>query len=190
MVVNFSLEEIDKAAGLLLSAGKNRTVFALHGDMGAGKTTLVHAVCRHLNINDTVSSPTFSIINEYRNGTGEIIYHLDLYRLESREVDALGLEEAAEQGPLLVEWGERLPSSWRADALVLTFVPGEGDVRTIEADAAGERGGVSGNNSSFETLLAGAAAASACSLGAGAGAAGLGGEATVGAGRAGHGAGP
>ena len=107
MVVDFSLDEIDKAAGLLLTAGKGRTVFALHGDMGAGKTTLVHAVCRHLNINDTVSSPTFSIINEYLiPSTQQVIYHMDWYRLKSEE-DAIqaGVLDILESGNLcFIEW--------------------------------------------------------------------------------------
>lgn len=119
MVVEFSLQEIDKAAGLLLSAGKNRTVFALHGDMGAGKTTLVHAVCSHLNIKDIVSSPTFSIINEYRNGSGGIVYHLDLYRLKDEtEAISAGVEDCLYSGNLcFVEWPEKAPGLFPADTV-------------------------------------------------------------------------
>lgn len=119
MVVDFSLNEIDKAAGLLLSAGKGRTVYALHGDMGAGKTTLVHAVCHQLHIQDTVSSPTFSIINEYRAGTGAIVYHLDLYRLAGEtEAIAAGVEDCLFSGNLcFVEWPEKAPGLFPPDTV-------------------------------------------------------------------------
>ncbi len=128
-------EALGAALAPALRAGD---VVALRGPLGAGKTRFVQGVVHALHPGQRVRSPSFTLVHEYPGPTP--VFHLDLYRLESREVDALGLEESAEQGPLLVEWGERLPSSWRADALVLTFVPGEGDVRTIEADAAGERG--------------------------------------------------
>jgi tRNA A37 threonylcarbamoyladenosine biosynthesis protein TsaE len=69
------------------------------------------------------------------------VYHLDLYRLDGvRDIEGLGLEEYAEQGVLVVEWGERLPHAWRENALEVVLVPGDGDARAFVATGQGERG--------------------------------------------------
>ncbi len=119
MVVDFTLQEIDQAAGQLITAGAGRNVFAFHGEMGAGKTTLIHAICQQLNVKDAVGSPTFSIINEYRTGSGEIVYHLDLYRLKDEaEAIAAGVEDCLYSGNrCLVEWPEKAPGLFPDDAV-------------------------------------------------------------------------
>ena len=106
----FSLEEIGRAAGDFVKVISEQKVIALHGQMGAGKTTFVHAVCETLGVKDSVSSPTFSIINEYRSAQGTI-YHIDLYRLkDENEAIAAGVEECLYSGNLcLVEWPEITP---------------------------------------------------------------------------------
>ena len=106
----FSLEEIGRAAGDFIKAISEQKIIALHGQMGAGKTTFVHAVCETLGVKDSVSSPTFSIINEYRSAQGTI-YHIDLYRLkDENEAIAAGVEECLYSGNLcLVEWPEITP---------------------------------------------------------------------------------
>ena len=111
MVVDFALQEIDQAAMQLIAAAAGRKIFAFHGELGAGKTTLIHAICQQLNIKDAVGSPTFSIINEYRTGSGEIVYHLDLYRLKDEsEAIAAGVEDCLYAGNMcLVEWPEKAP---------------------------------------------------------------------------------
>jgi tRNA threonylcarbamoyladenosine biosynthesis protein TsaE len=111
MNISFSLDHIKKAAEELLVAVADKKVIALHGEMGAGKTTLVHAVCDVLGVRDAVGSPTFSIINEYTTAAGKTIYHLDLYRLKNEQeaVDA-GVEDCFYSGKLcLVEWPEIAP---------------------------------------------------------------------------------
>ena len=110
MDMYFSLEEIGRAAGDFIKAISEQKVIALHGQMGAGKTTFVHAVCETLGVKDSVSSPTFSIINEYRSAQGTI-YHIDLYRLkDENEAIAAGVEECLYSGNLcLVEWPEITP---------------------------------------------------------------------------------
>lgn len=109
MEKTFQLEEIvSLAAGLLpLIRGK---VVALHGEMGAGKTTLVHALGEALGAGTVVSSPTFSIINEY-NWEGDRVYHIDLYRLkDEEEAVQAGVEDCLYSGSTcLVEWPERAP---------------------------------------------------------------------------------
>ncbi len=89
-------------------------VIALHGEMGAGKTTLTHALCDAKGVKDVVSSPTFSIINEYQfeeNGQSKKIFHIDLYRLkDEEEAVQAGIEDCFYSGHIcLVEWPEKTP---------------------------------------------------------------------------------
>lgn len=119
MDVSFSLETIKEAAGQMLQTIGDRKVIALHGEMGAGKTTFVHAVCDVLGIKDAVSSPTFSIINEYRTTSGAAVYHLDLYRLkDEEEAISAGVEDCLYSGKLcLVEWPEITPALFPDDTV-------------------------------------------------------------------------
>ncbi len=109
MQITYTLETINEAAKQFWQAAGEAKVFALHGNMGAGKTTLVHALCVVRGVKDVVGSPTFSLINEYRDAAGKTIYHLDLYRLESEE-EAIraGVEDCLYSGEIcLVEWPEK-----------------------------------------------------------------------------------
>ena len=119
MDVLFTLPQIKKAAATFLGAVNNRKVIALHGEMGAGKTTFVHALCDELGVQNAVSSPTFSIINEYRSAAGKTVYHLDLYRLKSvQEALDAGVEDCFYSGNLcLVEWPEVAPSIFPKNTL-------------------------------------------------------------------------
>ncbi|MEG4011895.1 MULTISPECIES: tRNA (adenosine(37)-N6)-threonylcarbamoyltransferase complex ATPase subunit type 1 TsaE [unclassified Microcoleus] len=98
------------ALGRSLPAG---TVILLQGDLGAGKTTLVQGIAEGLGISESVESPTFTLINEYFAGRVPL-YHLDLYRLEPEEAEALHLESywdglEMDLGIVAIEWAERLP---------------------------------------------------------------------------------
>lgn len=88
------------------------TVFAFEGEMGAGKTTFIAALCRALGVDeDPTGSPTFSIVNEYRSSTtAELIYHFDLYRIENLEqAFDIGIEDYLDCGALcLIEWPDRI----------------------------------------------------------------------------------
>ncbi len=119
MDVNFSLDNINEAAKTFLQVIGDKKVIALHGQMGAGKTTFVHAICDVLKVNSAVSSPTFSIINEYISANGNIIYHLDLYRLkDEQEAINAGIEDCFYSGNLsLVEWPEITPSLFPDDTV-------------------------------------------------------------------------
>lgn len=87
-----------------------QSIVAFEGDMGAGKTTLIRALCAELGVGDDVSSPTFALVNEYRGGRGEPLYHFDFYRLDSEDEAArLGVAEYFDSGYLcLVEWPGRV----------------------------------------------------------------------------------
>jgi tRNA threonylcarbamoyladenosine biosynthesis protein TsaE len=110
MELIFTLEEIEKAAQRFQQAFTNEKVFAFHGNMGTGKTTFITAICRSMGVEGPVSSPTFSIINEY-NANGRTIYHLDLYRLKNiEEAVEAGVEDVLYSGETcLVEWPEKAP---------------------------------------------------------------------------------
>jgi tRNA threonylcarbamoyladenosine biosynthesis protein TsaE len=121
----FSYNELSAAARWFLDACSGCRVVALEGPMGAGKTTFVHALCDEWGVKDVVGSPTFSIINEYKTGSGETVYHMDLYRLQGEEeLVAAGVEDALYSGAIcLVEWPEKAESILPSDTVYLTLVP-------------------------------------------------------------------
>ena len=93
---------------------KDAKLFAFHGEMGAGKTTLITVLCKAKKVEDLISSPTYSIINEYRfyeNNIEKKIYHLDLYRLNSmEEIIQAGVEDCIYSGDIcFIEWPEKIP---------------------------------------------------------------------------------
>ena len=107
--VTYTLSELHDLAGRIAPMLGSEVVL-IFGQMGAGKTTLIKAICRALGVTDEVSSPTFALVNEYQSGSGEPIYHSDLYRLEEEE-EALdfGVDEYLDSGHLcLVEWPEKI----------------------------------------------------------------------------------
>jgi tRNA threonylcarbamoyladenosine biosynthesis protein TsaE len=110
MELIFTLKEIETAADTFRKAFADEKVFAFHGNMGTGKTTFITAICRSMGVEGPVSSPTFSIINEY-NANGCAIYHMDLYRLKnSDEAVEAGVEDVLFSGEIcLVEWPEKAP---------------------------------------------------------------------------------
>jgi tRNA threonylcarbamoyladenosine biosynthesis protein TsaE len=119
MELEFELSDIESAAALLIPLLGKHPVIALHGEMGAGKTTLVSAVCSALGINDMISSPTFSIINEYAGSDDCPFFHIDLYRIKNTgEALEAGLADYLDSGNIcFVEWPERASSLLPEDCL-------------------------------------------------------------------------
>ena len=106
MELEYTLEEITNVAQKFIAELDQHKIVLLYGEMGVGKTTFVQAVCKALGIEENISSPTFSIINQYESTTGNIIYHVDMYRVKD-EVEAIhaGVEEILFSDRLcFVEW--------------------------------------------------------------------------------------
>ena len=107
-----SVADLEQAARRFVEEMGDETVYAFYGEMGAGKTTFIRALAAALGVEDDVAnSPSFSIINEYRSDTtAELIYHFDLYRLDSMdEAMDIGVEDYFDSGALcLLEWPERI----------------------------------------------------------------------------------
>ncbi len=132
--VTTSEKETRDVARVLAGRLEAGAVILLYGDLGAGKTAFVRGLASGLGIAvDEVSSPTFTLVQEYRGGRLPL-FHADLYRLASADVDDLGLDElGAEEGVVAVEWAERLPRP-RAGAIAVRLLTGDGDTRTIDID--------------------------------------------------------
>ncbi len=128
-----SLEELPAAARSFINAIGDRRVFTFDAPMGAGKTTFIAEVCRQLGVEETVNSPSFSIINEYRDAHGDTVYHFDFYRLaDAAEAEEIGAEDYFYSGALcLIEWPGRVASIIPDDAVPVRIeVAGDGS-RTI-----------------------------------------------------------
>ncbi len=111
-------EETRRLARDLASKISKGTTILLYGELGAGKTTFVQGLAEGLGVPEEVyvSSPTFSLINEYPGR--QKLYHVDLYRLAPEEVEDLGLPELASQGVMVIEWAERLPFSFPQEMII------------------------------------------------------------------------
>ena len=134
MEVNFTLDEIKQTAKKLLAASANIKVFAFYGEMGAGKTTFIHALCKVLGVTDVVTSPTFSIINQYKTTTAQTIYHMDLYRLkDENEAINAGIEDCLYAGNMcLVEWPEKAAGIFPDDTLHITITSIDDNTRKLK----------------------------------------------------------
>ena len=130
-----NLDQIQETARQFIKLMGDNTVFAFHGDMGAGKTTFIKAVCEELGVDDPVNSPTFAIINEYRSATtGELIYHFDCYRLENEaEAQDIGVEDYFDCGALcFIEWPERIDGLLPDDTVEVEITVNDDDSRMLK----------------------------------------------------------
>jgi tRNA threonylcarbamoyladenosine biosynthesis protein TsaE len=130
----FSLDKIQDAARWFWDQVADRKVVAMYGHMGAGKTSFVHALCDVINIKDPVSSPTFSLINEYLVPGGEKIFHIDLYRIrDEEEAIQAGIEDVLYSGSVcFVEWPEKAPGIFPPGTLEVKLLVNPDQSRTIK----------------------------------------------------------
>ena len=103
------LSELDKVAEIIISFSEGIKILVFEGEMGAGKTTMIKAICKYFNVEDNVTSPTFSIVNEYHS-SNNIFYHFDFYRLENEtEAMDIGCEEYFYSGNYcFIEWPSKI----------------------------------------------------------------------------------
>lgn len=128
-----SLDHIHVAAKEFLANIGTGTVFAFYGKMGAGKTTFIKALCEELGVEDTITSPTFAIVNEYTGRNSEPIFHFDFYRIKKiEEVYDMGYEDYFYGGYLcFLEWPELIEDLLPKDAIKV-YITEENGSRTIE----------------------------------------------------------
>lgn len=130
-----SLDKIHESAREFITAMDDRTVFAFRGEMGAGKTTFIKAICEELGVEDVINSPTFAIINEYRSEeTGELIYHFDFYRINKQsEAEEIGTSDYFYSGALcFIEWPEKIEDLLPGDVVEVSIRENEDGTRTVE----------------------------------------------------------
>lgn len=129
-----SLSGIDLAAKEFLRLTEGRKLIALYARMGGGKTTFTTAICRQLGVReDAVSSPTFSIINEYRTGSGEPMFHFDFYRItKASEALDIGLYDYLDSGCLcIMEWPENIEDLLPEETLRVSISVAPDGTRTL-----------------------------------------------------------
>ena len=108
--ITYTLDRIDEIAQLLIQEAGDQKVWIFSGEMGAGKTTLIKSLAKALQVVDSVSSPTFGIVNEYQTQAKELVYHFDFYRLDDpMEALDIGIEEYFYSGNYCwLEWAEKI----------------------------------------------------------------------------------
>ena len=127
-----NIETIREAAQEFIIHIGNHRVFAFYGEMGAGKTTFIKAICEELGVEDVITSPTFAIVNEYTSNEGPI-YHFDFYRIKKlEEVYDMGFEDYFYSGALcFIEWPELIEEVLPEDAVKVNITENADGSRTI-----------------------------------------------------------
>ena len=130
------LGDLPDVAEEIIASLDRRNVVAFFGPMGAGKTTLIREICAQLGSTDTVTSPTFALINRYDTAEGDPIFHFDFYRIEHpEEAFDMGYEEYFySDGLCLVEWPEKVAELLPDEVMKVTITPTSPTKRTIVID--------------------------------------------------------
>ncbi|SNR31821.1 tRNA threonylcarbamoyladenosine biosynthesis protein TsaE [Lutibacter agarilyticus] len=133
MTKNYTLDELPKIASEVIKNAKNN-VLLFYGSMGVGKTTLIKEIVKQLGVADNVSSPTFSLVNEYHTKNNEKVFHFDFYRInDEEEALDMGVEEYFYSNSwCLVEWPNKVENLLPLNAVTITITANENQLRTIE----------------------------------------------------------
>jgi tRNA threonylcarbamoyladenosine biosynthesis protein TsaE len=117
---DISLDQLPELAEQIVQTSDHLRIWCFNGPMGAGKTTLIKQVCKQLGVVDEVSSPTFSLVNQYKTTAGKTVYHFDFYRIRSiEEVYDIGYEEYFYSGAIcLMEWSEKITELLQGETLL------------------------------------------------------------------------
>jgi tRNA threonylcarbamoyladenosine biosynthesis protein TsaE len=145
MVFHVSFDELENFAEQFWKYVGGKKVFAFHGEMGAGKTTIVNALCQSKGVEDVTGSPTFSIINEYcyfENEESKKIFHIDLYRLkDEQEVVQAGVEDCVYSGSIcVIEWPEKAPGLFDEATVHVFIEPVSATERKVDISLSSDRG--------------------------------------------------
>jgi tRNA threonylcarbamoyladenosine biosynthesis protein TsaE len=126
-------KDIPAAASKLLKYSPGRRIFAFYGSMGAGKTTIIKAICKLLGATDLISSPTFTIINEYRRKSESALYHIDLYRIKKAvELYDIGIEEyLSGTSYCFIEWPELVEDMLPEGSIRVDITVGDNEQRIL-----------------------------------------------------------
>ena len=134
--MNFVLKDIsdiDTAAKMFVEKFGNKKIFAFYGEMGAGKTTFIKAVCKSMEVTGTITSPTFSLVNEYETDNGMTIYHFDFYRIGNiEEVYDFGYEDYFFSDKMcFIEWPELVETLLPEDIVEVKISVDDNEQRLI-----------------------------------------------------------
>jgi tRNA threonylcarbamoyladenosine biosynthesis protein TsaE len=130
---NYSLKNLSEIASDIISSAKNKTLL-FYGQMGVGKTTLIKEICKQLGVLDTISSPTFSLVNEYETSESKKVFHFDFYRItDEEEALDMGIEEYLYNNDwCLIEWPENIENLLPLDAVEIHLSVLEDQNRNIQ----------------------------------------------------------
>ncbi len=115
---NYSLDNLSEIASEIIASAENKTLL-FFGEMGVGKTTLIKEICKVLGVTDSISSPTFSLVNEYETSKKEKVFHFDFYRItDEEEALDMGIEEYFDNNDwCLIEWPKNIENLLPLDAV-------------------------------------------------------------------------
>ena len=139
MISNYTLEQLPQIAKQIISESPDK-VLLFYGEMGVGKTTLIKEIVKQLEVDDVVTSPTFSLVNEYESRDGDTIYHFDFYRIKNEEEAMdIGIEDYFYNNSwCLIEWPEKVKNLLPLNAVEIHLSINEDESRTIVMDIEGK----------------------------------------------------